>query len=175
MAEVVQQSKLKTVPITLKVANDFVATEHRHHGRTVGHKSSIGVVDELGALRGVAILEYPKARRIDRNQIIEVSRVATDGVPNGCSALYGASCRLARAHGFEKAITYTLLTEPGTSLVAAGWRPVAVTEGGSWSRAARAREDKHPTGRKIRWECRCSTVPSIHLAPAMERSGGKER
>lgn len=158
-----RRHSLKTVPVTLAVANDFVESEHRHHPRVVGHKSSIGVVDDDAQLRGVAILSYPKARRIDRNQIAEVTRVATDGCPNACSALYGAMCRLQKAHGFEKAITYTLLTEPGTSLRAAGWRAVSVTEGGSWSRTDRPRDDKHPTGRKIRWECQCSHEPSIDL------------
>ena len=157
------QSRLRTVPITLAVANAFVGTFHRHHGETVGHKISTGVVDEDGELRGVAIMEYPKARRIDRTQIVEVTRVATDECPNACSALYGATCRMGKAHGFQKAITYTLLSEPGTSLRAAGWRPVSTTAGGSWSREGRARTDKHPTEPKIRWECQCSTEPTIPL------------
>lgn len=157
------QSKLWTVPVTHRVANAFVDAEHRHHTTTQGHKTSLGVTDEPGELRGVAIMEYPKARRIDRQQVCEVTRVATDGCPNACSALYGGMCRLQRAHGFLLAITYTLISEPGTSLRAAGWRPVSVTSGGTWSRGSRPRDDKHPLEPKIRWECPCSTAPAIDL------------
>lgn len=158
-----KQSRLYTVPVTLKVAQEFVKSHHRHHDPTTGHKVSSGVVDEAGELRGVAVMEYPKARMIDRTQVAEVTRVATDGCPNACSALYGQMCRLQRAHGFAIVITYTLLGEPGTSLRAAGWRPVAVTPGGSWHRISRVRSDRHPTGRKIRWECPCSSKPAIDL------------
>ena len=40
-----------------------------------------------------------------------------EGVKNGCSMLYGAAWRAARALGYRRLGTYTLQTEPGTSLV----------------------------------------------------------
>ncbi len=104
------------------------------------------------------------ARMTDQRRIVEVVRVATDGCPNACSVLYGASCRQQKAHGYEKAMTFTLITEPGTSLRVAGWKPVAVSGGGEWDRPSRGREPaQFPTGRKIRWECPCSTLPAIDL------------
>lgn len=159
----VEQPRLTIAPITLREANAFVTAYHRHHKASRGHRWSSAVVDESGALRGVAILGRPVARQLDYRTTVEVVRVATDGCPNACSALYGAACRQAKAHGYALAMTYTLSTEPGTSLRAAGWKPVVVTNGGSWDRPRRARVDAAPIIPKVRWECRCSHAPSIVL------------
>ena len=156
-------SRLRTVPITLREANAKVAEWHRHHKPARGHRISTAVTDANEQVRGVAIMSRPVARNIDHRQVIEVVRVATDGCKNACSALYGACCRIAEAAGYAKAITYTLITEPGTSLRAAGWRPVALSGGGSWSRDDRERTDDHPLIPKVRWECRHSDLPSIVL------------
>jgi hypothetical protein len=87
-----------------------------------------------------------------RHHPLEVLRVATDGTANACSMLYGAAWRAARALGWRKLITYTLVSEPGTSLRAAGWRVVGVVRGRSWDCASRPRVDRHPTLDKQRWE-----------------------
>jgi hypothetical protein len=160
------QPRLRTVPTTLRDANAFVAAHHRHHKPVRGHTSSTAVVDDQGTVRGVAIIGRPLARKIDHRQVCEVLRVATDGCANACSALYGAACRIAKAFGYAHVLTYTLGTEPGTSLRAAGWKPVALTDGGSWSREGREREDAHPLIPKVRWECRCSSAPAIELEEA---------
>ena len=90
---------------------------------------------------------------------LEVLRLATDGTPNACSALYGAAARQAVAHGFDRwqLLTYILETEPGTSLRAAGWILDGQSKGGSWDRASRQREDKAPIIPKQRW--RAAEVP----------------
>lgn len=160
------QPRLRTVPTTLREANAFVAAHHRHHRPVRGHTSSTAVVDDQGELRGVAIIGRPLARKLDHTQVCEVLRVATDGCQNACSALYGACCRIAKAFGYAHVLTYTLSTEPGTSLRAAGWKPTALTDGGSWSRQDREREDDHPLIPKVRWECRCSAAPAIELEAA---------
>jgi hypothetical protein len=54
--------------------------------------------------------------------------------------------------GYRRLGTYTLVTEPGTSLVAAGWKPIGETPGRSWSVPSRPRVDKHPLGAKTLWE-----------------------
>ncbi len=151
------------MPAELKDANAFVALHHRHHKPTVGHRWSLAVEDENGDVRGIGIVGRPVARMIDQRMIVEVIRVATDGCANACSAIYGAVCRQQKAHGYDKAITYTLIDEPGTSLRAAGWKPVLVNAGGSWSVPSRPRVDKAPLVPKIRWECRCSDSPAIDL------------
>lgn len=144
--------KLQIVPCSLKHANDFIAENHRHHGRTIGHKFSLAVVDQHGLLRGVACVGRPVARMLDDGLTLEVTRLATDGVPNGCSALYGAARRAAFALGYRRLLTYTLPDEGGASLRGAGWKCLGMAGGGSWDRAERPRTDKHSTQKKLRWE-----------------------
>jgi hypothetical protein len=143
--------KLKIVPITLKASNEFVAKHHRHHKPVTGHKYSVAVADETG-VRGVAIVSRPTARMSDDGLTLEVTRLATDGVENGCSMLYRAAWRIASAFGYSRLITYTLASEPGSSLRGAGFHCLGQRGGGSWSRPSREREDKHPLELKLGWE-----------------------
>lgn len=135
------QDRLTIVPITLREANAFVEREHRHHGRARGCKFTVGVRDSSGVLRGVAIVGRPVARMRDDGLTAEVTRLATDGCANACSALYAACWRTARAMGYHRLGTYILETEPGTSLVAAGWSLVGSTAPQGWNRALRPRTD----------------------------------
>jgi hypothetical protein len=82
----------------------------------------------------------------------EVTRVATNGTPNACSILYAACWRAARALGWRKLITYTLATEPGTSVRAAGWRELGAVTARSWDCPSRPRVDRAPLQAKIRWQ-----------------------
>ena len=59
--------------------------------------------------------------------------------------------RAARALGYRRLITYTLQSESGTSLRAAGWRLVGEAGGGPWNRKGRPRVDLHPTQLKLKW------------------------
>ena len=147
-----EKARLQIVPCELSDANAFVQQHHRHHGRVVGHRFSIGLTDVSGELRGVAIIGRPVARRLDDGWTLEVTRLATDGCPHACSMLYAAAWRAARAMGYRKLLTYILATEPGTSLKAAGWTLVGSTPGRSWSVPSRPRIDKHPLQPKLRWE-----------------------
>jgi hypothetical protein len=147
-----EQPHLRVIPVSLKGANEFVALHHRHHKPVIGHKFSVGVLDDSDALRGVAIIGRPVSRNLDDGFTLEVNRVATDGVPNACSALYGAARRAAKALGYRRMVTYILESEPGTSLKGAGWKAVATTSGGSWNCESRPRVDKAPTCSKVRWE-----------------------
>jgi hypothetical protein len=144
---------LQLRPISLRVANEFVAANHRRHGPVCGHKFAVAVADGRGAVRGVAIAGRPVARLLDSGWRLEVVRVATDGTPNVCSMLYGATARAGVAIGYrrEDILTYTLASEAGASLRAAGWVQVAITNGSSWDRPSRPRTDHHPTTDKIRW------------------------
>ncbi len=146
------QARLTIVPCHLDEANAFVREHHRHHGRAIGHRFSLAVADENGAVRGVAIVGRPVGRGLQDGWTLEVTRVATDGCPNACSALYAATWRAARALGYRRLVTYTLDTEGGGSLEAAGWKIVGQTSGGSWSCPSRPRVDKHPLQGKFRWE-----------------------
>ena len=147
------QPRLTVVPCELAEANSFVARHHRHHGPVAGHKFSLAVADESDVVRGVAIVGRPVSRVLQSGGwTLELTRLATDGCPNACSALYAAAWRATRALGYRRLVTYILNTEPGTSLLAAGWRCVGRTEGGSWDCPSRPRVDRHPTQPKLRWE-----------------------
>ncbi|MGX9349194.1 XF1762 family protein [Microbacterium sp. KNMS] len=149
-------STLRVHPISLRQANEYIASTHRHHGPVRGHKFSVAVVDEHGEIRGVGVAGRPVSRMLDSQGYIEVVRVATDGTKNACSMLYGALRRAAVALGYppERIITYTLSSESGGSLKASGWVVDGETSGGSWSRPGRPRIDAHPTEAKTRWRAR---------------------
>lgn len=143
---------LRIVPISLTEANAFVAEKHRHHKPVTGHKYSIAVADESSLVRGVAIVGRPVSRMLDNGMTLEVNRCCTDGVRNGCSMLYRAAWRVAKAMGYVRLITYTLKEEGGASLRGAGFTLLGERGGGKWSRACRPRIDTHPTQTKLLWE-----------------------
>lgn len=144
---------LVLVPITLAEAKKFVYDNHRHRPNTVGHKFSIGIADDSG-IRGIVMVGRPGPRHLDNGWTLEVTRCCTDGVKNGCSMLYGAAWRAAKALGYRKMITYTLATESGTSLKASGWRIVGEVKKRKkgWDCKSRPRVETEPHQAKIRWE-----------------------
>lgn len=149
-----KKARLQIRPIELKDANAFVERLHRHHKPVVGHRFSLCVVDETGAIRGVAIVGRPVARRVNYKEVLEVTRLCTDGCPNACSALYAAAARVGKELGYRKIQTYVLATEPGVSLKAAGWIDEGEAGGGDWNgtgdRQGTRRTDQ-PMGKKRRW------------------------
>ncbi|MFJ7999020.1 XF1762 family protein [Streptomyces sp. NPDC096310] len=131
---------LHLTPVRSRDARAYCAMWHRHHPPPVGQVFAVGVADEEGVLRGVAVVGRPVARMLDNGQTLEVTRTATDGAANANSMLYGAAWRAAKALGYTRLITYTQAGESGASLRAAGWRVVAerpATAG--WSRPSRPR------------------------------------
>ena len=80
-------------PVDLATANRFVAAWHRHSRPVVGHRFSLGLFGEDFTLHGVAIIGRPVARVLDDGNTVEITRLATDGVRNGCSQLYAAAVR----------------------------------------------------------------------------------
>jgi len=143
--------ELALIPVSLRPACQYIAEKHRHHKPPTGAKFALGV-GSGGHLAGVATVGRPVSRHLDDRATLEVTRVATDGTPNACSMLLGAAIRAARAIGYRRVYSYTLATEPGSSLRAAGFRlDNPRTGGGSWSRPKRARIDSHPVEAKQRW------------------------
>ncbi len=141
------------VPLTLAEANAFVSEHHRHHRPVPGHKFSLGVEHE-DSIVGVAIVGRPVARMMDDGYTLEVNRTCTDGTKNANSMLYGAVRRATFALGYRRLVTYTLPSESGASLRAAGWRCLGEAGGGKWSRPSRARVDTHPLEGKLKWEAK---------------------
>ncbi len=142
---------LSLVPVSLKIANAFVAVHHRHHKPTTGHKFSIGCECD-GQLVGVVIAGRPVSRYLDDGRTLEVNRLCTTGEQNACSMLYGAAARAAKAMGYHKIITYTLDSEPGASLRAAGWMCMGRAGGKRWTGKRCPAVDLCPPQMKLRYE-----------------------
>ena len=138
-------------PITYKEACVFITKHHRHHLPPQGWKFGIAVNDGEKIV-GVITVGRPVARHLDNGWTLEVTRCATDGTRNAPSMLYGVAQRATFALGYKRIITYTLQSEPGTSLVAVNWRCLGEAGGGKWSRKSRPRIDTHPVNQKTLWE-----------------------
>ena len=136
-------------PITFKEACAFVSQYHRHHKPTVGCKFSIGVYDN-GTLVGVAICGRPVSRHLDNGLTCEINRLCTDGTYNACSMLYGACCRVAKAMGYKKIITYILQSENGASLKASNFTCEGTAGGTKWT-GVRDKGQDIPAEMKTRW------------------------
>jgi len=148
--------QLRLVPVSLREARAFVARHHNHCPPPAGWRFGHGVRNGH-ELIGVVMVGRPVARLIDNTTTVEINRlcVRRDGACefrwNAASMLLGWAAREARKRKFERAVTYTLDTEPGTTLRAAGWRLDGITRGGRWSTASRPRADAGPLGPKQRW------------------------
>lgn len=141
---------IRPVPLELREANAFVESLHRHHPPVHRDKYRIGAEVD-GKLVGVVQVGRPVSRMLDDGKTVEVVRLCTDGTKDVCSFLYSRAARIAKQMGYEKIITYILVDEPGTSLIAAGWKQEAITSGGDWSRPSRPRKTSAPTVPKRRF------------------------
>lgn len=143
--------RLELRPIPVRAACDEVKRLHRHLPRVVGGLFATSVYVD-GKLVGVGVASLPKARMSRDGFTVEITRIATNGHRNACSKLYGALCRASAAIGARRAITYTRLDEPGTSLRAAGFLERGITKEESWDRPRRPRDGGPSQVR--RWERR---------------------
>lgn len=101
----------------------------------------------------VAVVGRPVNRHLDDGWTLEVLRLAGDGTPHQCSFLYGAAARATAAAGYLRLVTYTLASEPGTSLR-------AEVHGHSWSCPARPRPGAVKGEAKVRWERQLGERPA---------------
>lgn len=163
---------LQLQPITYSEACEFIRRWHRHHLPPQGWKFGIAVNDGKKVV-GVITVGRPVARHLDNGWTLEATRSCTDGTQNVNSKLYSAAWRAARALGYKRLITYTLMTEPGTSLLAAGWKLIGEAGGGTWNRKRRPRVDTYPTGQKLLWEARPLAKPAEQQEERVEREEGE--
>jgi hypothetical protein len=103
----------------LSTANYHIGLWHRHSGMVTGALFCLAAY-KRNVLVGVATIGRPVARALDDGQTWEVTRVATDGTRNACSALYADARRRARHAGIVRLVTYTREGESGASLRALG-------------------------------------------------------
>lgn len=145
--ELIKQREIRS--INLKTANEYVTKYHRHHNGTVGCKFAIGLY-EAEKLIGVAICGRPVSRYLDNGYICEINRLCTQGGENACSMLYGACCRIAKAMGYKKIITYILKSESGITLRASNFTCEGEAGGTHWT-GRRNRGQNIPYELKTRW------------------------
>lgn len=148
---------IRLAPCTVKAATKKVSEWHRHLPDIQGGLFAAQCVDADGNCVGVAVAGNPAQEWQGTGRIV-ISRVATLGAENACSMLYGALCRAAKALGYREAWTYTLPHEPGTSLRAAGFIDMGMTDGGEHDRPSRRRKPAVNSEPKRRW-LRALTTP----------------
>jgi hypothetical protein len=164
VTNVTDPKPLSRKPISLQKANEFVNQHHRHNKEVkFGLRFAVSVVDPSGEVWGVAIVSPPIARALDDGWTAEVRRVCTKPFApyNCCSLLYAACKQTWGSMGGRRIITYTLQSESGSSLKAAGFRRVAASKG----HAPGTSWDIHPRKGKVagtvtpqpkwRWEIAC--------------------
>lgn len=136
-------------PITFREASEFVKEHHRHHLPTIGCKFCLSAYKD-DVLVGVAVCGRPVSRYLDDGETIEINRLCTDGTKNACSFLYSACCRVARAMGYKKAITYILESENGASLKASNFICEGKAGGTYWT-GKRNKGQNIPREIKTKW------------------------
>lgn len=147
-------------PISLREARRFIATHHRHSGPPQGWLFGVGwyVCDQLV---GVGVAGRPLARGLQDGRTVEITRICLSEAGHTASRLYGALCRAAKGLGYVRAVTYTLASESGTSVKAAGFRVVATLEArAEWTPAEGVNrtqrdifgDERRPAEAKVRWE-----------------------
>lgn len=162
---------LEIIPLELKELNELVAKWHRHHKPVQGHRFSIGVRDnKTGEIVGGCSVGRPVARQVSPKQVLEVTRLVTNGHRNACSFLYSAAARVGRELGYYKIQTYILKAEDGISLLAAGWElEDDDCGGGQWKHTdGKPRRTDQPIEKKKRWVKR---LREVRIQETNEKTG----
>ncbi len=146
---------MRLAPCSVKAARKLVKEWHRHLPDVHGGLFAVQCVADDGQPIGVGIAGR-SARVWHGTGRLVISRCATTGHENACSMIYGALSRAAKALGYSEIWTYTLPDEPGTSLRAAGFVDMGMSDGGEWSRPSRPRRPAIRPEPKRRWMRRLS-------------------
>ncbi|MCB9764960.1 MAG: hypothetical protein H6739_34625 [Alphaproteobacteria bacterium] len=152
--------RLRLVNVSKETARDFIAKHHRHLPRL----NPRGLMYALGACLGrrlvaVATAGTPTGRWASPGEVIELTRVASDGtVQNAASMLVSRLVDLAprsvEGSGW-RFVTYQFSTEQGAvykALRGKGLRPVACVAGRRPGGRRRGSRSGRPEVSKIRWE-----------------------
>lgn len=152
---------LRLWPLTQRQAAAFIAAHHRHHPPSRGDIFRVGAAEsphDGGApfLVGVAVVGRPVSREIQQREptTAELLRlcVCERAPKNTPSLLLGAVRRAAWGLGYTRLISYTLASESGVSMRAAGYRLVGEVKGRSWDMPSRPRIDAHVIADRLLWE-----------------------
>lgn len=159
-------------PCTVKAALKLVSERHRHLPELQGGLFAARLLYDEYCI-GVGVFGNPSRVWQSTGRGVITRCAVQDSMPPvidssgnehaapGCTMLYGALCRAAKALGYREAWTYTLPHEPGTSLRAAGFIDMGVTDGGEHDRPSRRRKPaKHPE-KKRRWLRKLVPTPRV--------------
>jgi len=151
--ETITKSNCRIIPISLKDANKFVETFHRHCKPVVCHKFSLGLLYKEKII-GVIIVGRPVARALDNGLNVEINRCCVlEGYKNANSFLYARAKRICQLMGYQKIITYTLLDEEsGSSLRAIKAKQEIITDSYKPSYVGKRAFYELYNKKKIRWE-----------------------
>lgn len=149
-------SKYTAIPVTFRYAANYINCLHRHNVAPQGHKFSVALESVEGRTVGVLIASEPKARRQNDGRTLEINRCCADPrYHNVCSALIGRAVRMGKEMGYTRFISYTLESEYGSTLKAAGFKLDGIVKGraGGWDSPSRRRDlpERYPAGDKKRW------------------------
>jgi hypothetical protein len=144
--------RAELVPISQRHAHAWFNFYHRHLSAPRGDLFRVALRTEVSSLVAVGCAGRP-CRLLQNGYTAEITRVASIAPieVNACSRLYGALRRAGLALGYTRFVTYTLPSEPGTSLRAAGFEDDGLTDGGEWTRPSRARRPAEQPSPKRRW------------------------
>lgn len=160
---------LRLRPWTVKQGKPFCKKVHRELPHVQGAMWCISVRSGTEVV-GVALVGHPARVWMTDHETLAVLRVAVlEGVRNGCSMLYGACSRSAKAMGCDNLVTYTHLWEDGASLKAAGWVDGGITEGGEHGRKSRPRKKAVDAAPKRRWFAPWSKMAGAAQSAAISR------
>lgn len=151
------------IPLTLRMANEFIEKYHRHNKPVVGYKFAIGAVKD-GQLIGIAVVGRPVARKLDDGLTAEITRVCTDGTKNVNSFLYARCKKICQLMGYERVVTYTLEEESGASLKAVGARIDGYVNPDEWDRKNRRRKTQDVYFKKRKGGDCCNVVDCNNTA-----------
>lgn len=123
---------LSPKPITIKAANEFIKSFHRHHRPTIRNsgKWALAAMNSNDEMVGVVIAGNPLSPNYMDGYTIELTRlcVKKDAPKGTCSFLLSRCCKLWRTMGGKKVLTYTLDSESGSSLKGAGWKLAGIVK-----------------------------------------------
>lgn len=130
-------------PISIRNASAYVDRWHRHLPPPRGALFALSAYNGGVEPVGVIIVGRPVARRQQDGLTCEIVRCAVqEGERNAASFLYGAAKRAAKALGYLRAVTSTLVTENGASMRAIGATLERTVGGAEWDRPSRERTTK---------------------------------
>jgi hypothetical protein len=138
------------LPVSRDVAAKFIREHHRHLRPPPGWLFGVQLLDEDGRVIGIGCAGRP-CRLLQDGATAEITRIATLGTPNACSALYAPLRRAAAALGYRRVYTYTRADEPGISVRAAGFVFDGPAGGGEFDRPSRRRNPVDDPSPKHRW------------------------